>query len=231
MFDGFSIIDVFLISILVIVSLIIGLILYKKSKSFQKNSKLDLKSNYKYVMKKIECNIANFEEEKFLRWVRNIFTSYKEKFSNNNITELSLILKKEFYFKVEEELKEYSRTGQKYITNNFCILDTSIIDYKETEKEDIIYVYVKCKMIEYVFDENRKQILTGSDKLYIYKNYQLELTKAKGLQLDNGKKDINCQKCGAIIKLSTEGRCDNCGTLIVTNEHDFMISDIKEIFI
>ena len=103
------------------------------------------------------------------------------------------------------------------------------MDYKKTDLEDIIYVCVKVKMIEYLYDKEKEMVINGDSKLYTYKNYQIELTKKKGCNGD--KKDTNCQWCGAIIKLTSEGKCQNCGRLIVTDEHDFAISDIKEIFI
>lgn len=223
------IVNIFLVILIFASVIIVGLKLYKDSKNNQRENKFDLENNYNYVIKKIKNNIPNFEEEKFLRWVKDIITTYEEGYSKEDLVKLSAILKKEFYYKVEEEIKDRINNAKEYVVKDFCVLSSSIMDYKKTDLEDIIYVCVKVKMIEYLYDKEKEMVINGDSKLYTYKNYQIELTKKKGCNGD--KKDTNCKWCGAIIKLTSEGKCQNCGRLIVTDEHDFAISDIKEIFI
>ena len=79
------IINIFLVILIFASVIIVGLKLYKDSKNNQRGNKLDLENNYNYVIKKIKNNIPNFEEEKFLRWVKDIITTYEEGYSKEEI--------------------------------------------------------------------------------------------------------------------------------------------------
>jgi uncharacterized Zn finger protein (UPF0148 family) len=41
--------------------------------------------------------------------------------------------------------------------------------------------------------------------------------------------EINCQNCGAPLKINHSGQCPYCGSIVTLKEHDWALSVIKGI--
>ena len=76
----------------------------------------------------------------------------------------------------------------------------------------------RVEFYDYVIDEKTKKVTRGTDKRKIMNTYTLEFVK--GMDKDITK----CPHCGARFDAVTSTECEYCGSTIVKNASDFVLS-------
>ncbi len=175
--------------------------------------------------KKTIKGIDKYNTNEFENKVREIFLKIQNAWKNNNPEELIHIESSLLYERDAKKMRMYTSKNLKEVRNNIVINYAEADDYYDVGSKKIIKVKVKASMERYVYDTITGEVVEGIKEYNETKIYMLTLAKE---QEKDGNIKMKCEACGAEVNIRAMGKCEYCGTLFHTNEHDWIVVDIEE---
>ena len=126
----------------------------------------------------------------------------------------------ELYNSYTSQLDVLKIKNGKNIMSDFKALETKIIDIVEQNGNVSVKVYMRVSFYDYVIDTTNNAVTRGNKNSKIVNNYVMTFVRSK----EGINKDISCPNCGAPIKANTSGECEYCGSTIVKDASDFVLS-------
>lgn len=108
----------------------------------------------------------------------------------------------------------------KNIMSDYHAIETKITDIVEQNGNVSVTVYMKVSFYDYVIDTNTNAVTRGTKNNKIVNNYVMTFVRSK----DAINNDITCPNCGAPVTTNTSGECEYCGSTIVKDANDFVLS-------
>ena len=101
--------------------------------------------------------------------------------------------------------------------------------YSVQGDKEILEVALKSTMKDYIIDERTKQVLEGNKTQDRKTLYKLTFERKKGILTENHNeiKTTNCPNCGAPTKITSAGKCEYCDSIILTNDHGWVLSNLE----
>ena len=86
-------------------------------------------------------------------------------------------------------------------------------------------------MKDYIIDSNTSKLLEGDKDRYWNMSYRLKFVRTAGkkTELNSNASTTSCPSCGAPTNVTSSGRCEYCGNVIVTDDHDWVLSALEAI--
>ena len=86
-------------------------------------------------------------------------------------------------------------------------------------------------MLDYIIDEKTKKAIIGNKKSYFDTIYMLTFTRRKGVKTNivNGFVANICPHCGATVNSASSGKCEYCGSIIHTDEFNWVLSNLESV--
>ena len=86
-------------------------------------------------------------------------------------------------------------------------------------------------MLDYIIDEKTKKAIMGNKKSYFDTIYMLTFTRRKGVKTNivNGFVSNICPHCGATVSSASSGKCEYCGSIIHTDEFNWVLSNLESV--
>lgn len=152
-----------------------------------------------------------FDVNLFKKWASNIF----EYIQLGNEKELKLIkasISDVLYDKRVLQLSNFEKDGLELKRDSLIVKDVKIYDYSCNSNQEIIKVYIKAGLKEYILNKKTQNIVRGNKKVTHEKQYLLTFKK---IDMDEKIGFIsNCPNCGGNITDNEFCRCKYCGSLI-----------------
>ena len=85
-------------------------------------------------------------------------------------------------------------------------------------------------MIDYIKDETTGKVVMGDTTKRRTKTYVMTFARKKGVKTAESTGEVkttNCPNCGAPTKITSSGKCEYCGAVIKTGEHDWALSNLE----
>lgn len=76
------------------------------------------------------------------------------------------------------------------------------------------------------------EVLEGNKTTDRINRYKLTFVRKTGVLTKEGEKGhstTNCPNCGAPTQITSAGKCEYCGSIITTGEHDWVLSNLERI--
>lgn len=171
----------------------------------------------------------NFSAEKFLGWVKEVFITLQQAWTQRSWEPIRPFEKEELFRQHEMQLNEYINSGRINIIERININQAYLTQYIRDKEYEYLKVYMQVRMVDYIIDENTKAVLKGDPNKDSYLQYILTFMRKDGVKTDpalSGKSTVSCPHCGAPTKVTSSGKCEYCGYIITTGEFDWVLSDI-----
>lgn len=126
----------------------------------------------------------------------------------------------ELYNSYTSQLDILKIKNGKNIMSDYKAIETKITDIVEQNGNVSVTVYMKVSFYDYVIDTNTNAVTRGTKDNKIVNNYIMTFVRSK----DAINKDISCPNCGAPVTANTSGECEYCGSTIVKDANDFVLS-------
>ena len=138
---------------------------------------------------------------------------------------------KDLFEQHSTQLNEYIKNNKINVVERVSVSYAAITDYKVDGSKETITVRLNAKMKDYIIDANTKALLEGNKDTYWNMSYNLKFTRTLGRKTQNGTevKTTSCPSCGAPTEVTSSGKCKYCGNVIVTDDHDFVLSSLESI--
>ena len=150
--------------------------------------------------------------EKFIA-IQNAWTE----FDYDKIRELCT---DELYNSYISQLDVLKIKNGKNIMSDFVVNGTKIIDVSETDGNVSVTVFMNVSFYDYVINTSTNEVTRGNSNIKITNNYVMTFVRSQSVK--DGK--IVCPNCGAANEIVTSGKCEYCGSTLVANANDFVLS-------
>ena len=159
------------------------------------------------------------DKESFKKMVYDKYVLIQKDWMNFNYQGLEKNLTNELYNTYMMQLDVLKLKNQKNIMKDFELIDVKIINIKEENNLLNIETYLNVEMYDYVIDKDEK-VIRGSNTHKINIEYLITFVKKS----DNKDNIMKCPNCGASVDIVTSAKCEYCGSIIVVDARDFVMS-------
>lgn len=108
----------------------------------------------------------------------------------------------------------------KNVMSDFVQQEIKIIGIKKEGKMVTVSVYLRVSFYDYVINEKTNDVIRGNKSSKLTNSYELQFVR----KLDNKKKEVVCPNCGAKYKTVVSVKCEYCGSTIVVDANEFVLS-------
>ena len=203
-------------TIIIVIIIIAVVVKSKKSESNTSSGNMQVPNGSvsDEELAKYGINRDQFDKMVFEKYVeiQNAWTDF-------DYDKLQKLLTDELYNSYVMQLDALQLKKQKNIMSDFSLGSTKITSIKEENGLLNVTVYLNVKMYDYVVDSEQK-VVRGDAKHKIDISYTITFVKTSSEET----KVTHCPNCGAEIDAIAGGKCDYCGTVIVVDAKDFVMS-------
>lgn len=188
------------------------------------------KKDEKSIINQIKEIDPLFNEDEFNSWVRDLFVKLQYAWSDREWSKMRAFETKELYEQHASQLERYKINRQINKIERVSVNSVKYLNFEQTGDKDVLSVVLSSKMIDYIIDEGTGQVIKGDRNTYKFNNYKLTFIRKKGIKTKPGDKKLNvtnCPNCGAPTEITSTGKCEYCGSIITTGEHDWVLSNLE----
>lgn len=231
----------FIEGIIIFITCVAVAIALAKKFSDRGNKNLDFDIPYKNdnvsesdVIEDIKKQDPNFSAEDFKSWTSDLFIKMQYGWSNRNIENLRAYESPELFEQTLQQINQYISGGRINVIERVAVLQSKLIGHNLTENEEHVIIQISSRMNDYIIDEKTRNIIKGNPNEDHFNMYNLIFERARNsiTNIDSGNKHtstMNCPNCGAPTEVTSSGKCEYCGSVIVTRSSEWTLISIKRI--
>jgi hypothetical protein len=173
-----------------------------------------------------------FSADKFIGWTKEVFITIQQAWMAKDWSKIRPFEKEELFRQHEMQLQEYIDRGRTNIIERININQAYLFEYRRDHEYEYMKVYLNARMNDYIIDDATKQVVQGDPNESYYLRYILTFMRKTGVLTDpatSNKSTTACPHCGAPTQVTSAGKCEYCGFIITTGEHDWVLSDLSGI--
>ncbi len=182
------------------------------------------------IAKKIRETDEAFSEDNFLTWAGNIFVKLQTAWTARDFEIIRTFESEELFEEHQTQLKQYIDTNRINVIDRVNVKSTSLSNHSFDGDKEILEVNLDAVMKDYIIDATTKELLEGDKTRDWHMKYVLMFARKKGVTTKVGTDEVattNCPNCGAPTAITSSGKCEYCGSVITTGEHDWVLISIK----
>lgn len=196
------------------------------------NSSDSIKTNTKEIADEIRTTDPEFSEEKFLSWTKDVFIKLQAAWTARDWKIIRPFESNELFEQHNAQLQEYINNNRINMIERVAVESAELMSHKVDGDKEIIEVYLKAVMKDYIIDATTKEVVEGNKNTDWHMKYKLTFVRKNGVKTHAGtsnKSTTNCPNCGAPTEITSAGQCEYCGSVITTGEHDWVLSGLEGI--
>lgn len=204
--------------IIIVVAVLIWIYVYSRSKKDANNNKTpnfyeDISEDrLKEIMPDYDIDeLKAIAVEKFIN-IQNAWMEF-------NYDELRKLCTDELFNSYKIQLETLKLKNGKNIMSDFKSLFCYVTDVRVENNNYIVTFALKIEFYDYVIDTKTEKVTRGNKYDKVTNTYTLEFVKSVSKDEDG-----KCPNCGAPIKGSASNVCGYCGSTIVKDASDFVLS-------
>lgn len=182
------------------------------------------------VLIKLQAVDKYFNDEKFLAWTKNLFVKLQNAWTNRDLSEMRTYETEELFEQHNRQIEQYIAKKQINIMERIAVNYAKLYSFEQDDDKDILKVLLNSSMADYIIDEETKKIIMGDQKTRKTRTYLLTFIRKKGVTTQESSeklKTTNCPNCGAPTNITSSGKCEYCGSVITTGNHDWVLSNLE----
>ena len=127
------------------------------------------------------------------------------------------------------QLQEYIDHKKTNYLNMQNVRSVKIASYQSDDHIETVHVKLDASLLDYVMDDETNKIIEGSKTDYVYRSYDLEFIRKKGVQTvhQEGTAVTNCPNCGAPTTVTSSGQCEYCKSVITNGDFGWVLNQYK----
>lgn len=189
-----------------------------------------VKTDTKALAEKIRETDPEFSEEKFLSWTRDVFVKIQAAWTARDWKVIRPFESNELFEQHNAQLQEYINNNKINVIERVAVQSAELMSYRVDGDKEIIEVYLKAVMKDYIIDATTKNVIEGNKNTDWNMKYKLTFARKNGVKTHAGtsnKSTTNCPNCGAPTEITSAGQCEYCGSVITTGEHDWVLTGLE----
>ncbi len=195
------------------------------------NINLQTKSD-EAVEAQVKATDEMFNKEEFIAWAKDLFVKLQEAWTARDWSTIRTFETNELFEQHQKQLQGYINMKQINVLERICVRSAQLCDFRQSGDKDILSITLKSKMVDYIMDEDTKQVIKGDKVTDRYSTYKLVFIRKTGVKTKPGTSQVNttnCPNCGAPTQIASSGKCEYCGSVVTTGEYNWVLSDLSKI--
>lgn len=191
-----------------------------------------LKDYTEEISSAIRQNDENFSCDKFESWVKEVFFTLQNAWSERDFEKARPFEKEELYRQHEMQIKKYIENNRINVLDRINISNAYLYRYVRDNEYEYLTVFIQARMVDYIKDANTGAILKGDPNKDCHMKYLYTFMRKTGVKTDPAKSNnsvVACPHCGAPTSITSAGKCEYCGFIVTTGEFDWVLSDIEAV--
>lgn len=170
-----------------------------------------------------------FSEEKFITFTKELFIKLQNAWTARDWEPMRLFETPELFEAHKAQVQGYIDTKRINVMDRIAVNFAYLYKYSVQGEKEILEVALKSTMKDYIIDEETKQVLEGNKTQDRKTLYKLTFERKKGTLTENQNeiKTTNCPNCGAPTKITSAGKCEYCDSIILINDHGWVLSNLE----
>lgn len=224
---------------IILTIIVIGVVLfisYLKTKNSKNSSPttgvVTIQNHTDEIVNAITRTDPNFSSEKFIGWVKEVFITLQNAWSERDFEKVRPFEKEELYKQHTELIKQYIENGKINVLDRINVNQAYLFKYYRDSQYEFMHVYIQARMTDYIKDEKTGKVLQGNPNTEYHLQYIYTFMRKVGVLTDpvkSGKSTVACPHCGAPTSVTSSGKCEYCGFIITTGEFDWVLSNIEAV--
>lgn len=202
-----------------IIIIVIIIIIVSKSKSSGSATISNISTIPTETVSDEELAKYGINREQFNKMIYDKYVEIQNSWTEFDYDKLQKLLTDELYNSYVMQLDALQLKKQKNIMSDFEFVSSKITSLKEENGVLNITTYLNVRMYDYVIDQDKK-VIRGDDKHKIDIQYSITFVKTASQET----KVTRCPNCGAEIDAIAGGKCEYCGSVIVIDAKDYVMS-------
>lgn len=212
-------------------------ILTKKGKVTVPNTPTTARHGYirdearsKKIGEKIREKDKFFNDEKFLSWAKTSFIKLQTAWTERDWEAIRPIESESLFEQHSKQLKGYIDRKQINKMDRISVNYAELVSYNTDNEKDTLVVALNSSMNDYIIDEVTEKVVKGDKDRRLTNTYKLTFIRKKGVLTSEGTDKVNttnCPNCGAPTAITSSGKCEYCGAVITTGDHDWVLNGME----
>ena len=225
---------------LVILAILFIIIAVAKKKGFHPRNNInknrvvnrtpEMLHNSANVVKQIKAVDPEFNEEEFLRFAKNLYVRLQNAWTKRDWEPMRPYESVELFEQHRMQLQEYIDTNRINVVDRIAVNAATLYQFKQEGGKDTLSIYLKATKKDYIIDATTKEVLEGNKYADRVTVYQMVFERKTGILSKAATEEVettNCPNCGAPTNITSSGRCEYCGSLITTDNHDWVLTRLE----
>lgn len=195
-------------------------------------SGVPLQDNTNAIVPAIRRYDENFSLDRFTGWVKEVFITLQEAWTAKDWSRIRPFEKEELFQQHAKQLQQYIDQGRTNHIERIAINQAYPFEYRRESEYEYLKMYLDVRMIDYISEDATGKVVMGDKDNPYFLRYLLTFMRRNGVKTDAAKSNHSttaCPHCGAPTKITSAGKCEYCGFIITTGEHDWVLSDISAV--
>ena len=170
-----------------------------------------------------------FSEEKFVSFTKELFVKLQNAWTARDWEPMRLFETPELFEQHKKQIDGYIETNRINVMDRIAVNYSYLYNYRQESDKEVLEVALKSTMKDYIIDANTKELLEGSKTEDRHTIYKLTFERKKGVvtEAQEDVKTTNCPNCGAPTKITSAGKCEYCGSVIMIGDHGWVLSNLE----
>jgi len=184
------------------------------------------------VENEIKVNDELFNSEEFIAWTKDLFIKLQEAWMARDWSTIRFFETNELFEQHQKQLQGYIDNHQINMMERICVKNAYLTRFSQTGDKDILTVILSSKMVDYIINDETKEIIKGDKTTDRHSVYKMVFIRKTGVKTKEGESKVNttnCPNCGAPTQITSAGKCDYCGSVITTGEFNWVLSNLEKI--
>lgn len=182
------------------------------------------KKKIPFDINKINTIIPDFNSKDYENTTYELFKQIQEAWTNFDDINLRNLLTDEVYNMYLDQLNLLKENNKQNIIKISKLVNFEITGMESNNTDISITANYKVLCLDYIIDTKNNAVLNGNETKELTSFYQL--TFSRSIITDNNN---FCPNCGAPVSDKASRKCNYCNSIIVSNNHDWVLSQKKEV--
>lgn len=181
------------------------------------------------VANQLIANDPAFSEEKFVAYTKDLFVKLQNAWTARDWEPMRPLETADLFEQHKQQVQGYIDTNRINVMDRIAVNYAYLYNFRQDGDKDILEVALKSTMKDYIIDATTKELLEGSKTEDRHTIYKLTFERKIGTLTENGDKikTTNCPNCGAPTTITSSGRCEYCNSVILTENHGWVLSGLE----
>ena len=199
---------------------------YSNSSSSLSNDEVDSR----LVLKQVKQVDEFFNEADFLSYAKNVFVKLQNAWTARDWEVIRPLETEDLFEQHSNQLKQYISRKQINVMERIAVNYAKLYSFEQDNDKDTLSILLNSSMIDYIKEEETDKIVMGDKTTRRTKTYLMTFIRKKGVKTSQSTGEVkttNCPNCGAPTRITSTGKCEYCGAVIKTGNHDWVLSNLE----